>query len=168
MAAAGRPAHGFVGGYAAVLSSPFAREIVAIGFFEGALAWGAFAYIGANLHLRFGLSFTFVGLTVACFGIGGLIYAGLVRHLVLRLGQTGLILIGGLIIGAAYVALALQAVWWVAPFAVTAIGLGFYMFHNTLQTKATQMTPAARGTAVALFSSSLYFGQTAGVTAGAS
>jgi predicted MFS family arabinose efflux permease len=45
---------------------------------------------------------------------------------------------------------------------VTAIGLGFYMFHNTLQTKATQMTPEARGTAVAIFSSALYFGQTAG------
>jgi MFS transporter, YNFM family, putative membrane transport protein len=41
------------------------------------------------------------------------------------------------------------------------------MFHNTLQTKATQMTPEARGTAVAIFSSALYFGQTAGVAAGA-
>jgi predicted MFS family arabinose efflux permease len=41
------------------------------------------------------------------------------------------------------------------------------MFHNTLQTNATQMTPEARGTAVAIFSSSLYMGQTAGVTAGA-
>jgi MFS transporter, YNFM family, putative membrane transport protein len=161
------PPRSFVSGYAAVLSNPFARKIVAIAFLEGAVAWGAFAYIGANLHLRFGLSFTLVGLTVACFGIGGLIYAGLVRHLVYLLGQTGLILIGGVIIAAAYVALAIEAVWWVAPIAVTAIGLGFYMFHNTLQTKATQMAPEARGTAVALFSSSLYFGQTAGVTAGA-
>ena len=161
------PRRGFVGGYAAVLSNPFARMIIAVAFLEGAVAWGAFAYIGANLHLRFGFSFTLVGLTVACFGIGGLIYAGLVRHFVYRLGQTGLTVIGGLIIAAAYVALAIEAVWWLAPVAVTAIGLGFYMFHNTLQTKATQMTPEARGTAVALFSSALYFGQTAGVTAGA-
>jgi MFS transporter, YNFM family, putative membrane transport protein len=42
-----------------------------------------------------------------------------------------------------------------------------YMLHNTLQTKATQMTPQARGTAVGLFSSALYIGQTAGVAAGA-
>ncbi len=41
------------------------------------------------------------------------------------------------------------------------------MLHNTLQTNATQMTPEARGTAVALFSSSLYIGQTAGVAVGA-
>jgi YNFM family putative membrane transporter len=41
------------------------------------------------------------------------------------------------------------------------------MLHNTLQTNATQMTPQARGTAVGLFSSALYVGQTAGVAAGA-
>jgi predicted MFS family arabinose efflux permease len=37
------------------------------------------------------------------------------------------------------------------------------MLHNTLQTNATQMTPQARGTAVAIFSSALYLGQTLGV-----
>jgi MFS transporter, YNFM family, putative membrane transport protein len=158
---------GFVADYAAVLSNPFARIILIMAFIEAALAWGAFAYIGANLHVRFGLSLTLIGLTVACFGVGGLIYAGLVRSLVYRLGQAGLIVTGGFLITAAYVVLAFQPAWWLAPVAVTAIGLGFYMFHNTLQTKATQMTPEARGTAVAIFSSALYFGQTAGVAAGA-
>jgi predicted MFS family arabinose efflux permease len=42
-------------------------------------------------------------------------------------------------------------------------GLGFYMLHNTLQVQATQMAPAARGTAVTLFASSLFFGQSTGV-----
>jgi YNFM family putative membrane transporter len=158
---------GFVADYAAVLSNPFARMIIIVGFIEGALAWGAFAYIGANLHLRFGLSFSLVGLTVACFGVGGLIYSGLVRLLVHRLGQIWLTVIGGFVITAAYIVLTIQPAWWFAPIAVTAIGLGFYMFHNTLQTKATQMTPEARGTAVAIFSSALYFGQTAGVGVGA-
>ena len=41
------------------------------------------------------------------------------------------------------------------------------MLHNTLQTNATQMTPEARGTAVAIFSSAIYLGQTLGVAAGA-
>ena len=53
------------------------------------------------------------------------------------------------------------------PGSVTAIGLGFYALHNTLQTNATQMTPQARGTAVAIFSSAIYLGQTIGVAAGA-
>jgi predicted MFS family arabinose efflux permease len=158
---------GFVADYAAVLSNPFARIILITAFFEAALAWGAFAYIGAELHQRFGLSLTLIGLTVACFGVGGLIYTGLVRHLVYRLGQAGLPVIGGFLITAAYVVLTFQQAWWPAPMAVTAIGLGFYMFHNTLQTKATQMTPEARGTAVGVFSSAIYLGQTAGVAAGA-
>jgi predicted MFS family arabinose efflux permease len=63
--------------------------------------------------------------------------------------------------------LAVGAAWWLAPIAVTMFGLGFYALHNTLQTNATQMTPQARGTAVAIFSSAIYLGQTGGVTAGA-
>ncbi len=161
------PRLGLIADYAVVLSNPFARIVIVAAFFEGALAWGAFAYIGADLHLRFGLTYTLVGLTVGCFGIGGLIYAGMVKLLVRRLGQIGLAIGGSLILALAYVTLATGAAWWLAPVATTAIGLGFYMLHNTLQTNATQMTPEARGTAVALFSSALYIGQTAGVAAGA-
>jgi len=50
---------------------------------------------------------------------------------------------------------------------VTLFGLGFYCLHNTLQTNATQMTPQARGTAVAVFSSAIYLAQMAGVAVGA-
>jgi MFS transporter, YNFM family, putative membrane transport protein len=74
--------------------------------------------------------------------------------------------IGGTLIAIAYVTLAFSPHVYIAPFATTLIGLGFYMLHNTLQTNATQMTPEARGTGVAIFSSALYLGQTAGVAAG--
>jgi len=163
----GRGLRGFAAEYAAVLSNPFARFVLVASFFEFALMWGAFAYIGAYLRMRFGLSFALVGIAVGCFGIGGLIYAGLVKLLVRYLGQVGLAVGGAFILAAAYIAIAIGPVWWLVPAATTAIGLGFYMLHNTFQTNATLMTPEARGTAVALFSSALYVGQTAGVTAGA-
>jgi predicted MFS family arabinose efflux permease len=158
---------GFVAEYTAVLSNPFARVVLLAAFLEFGVTWGAFAYIGAYLHLRFGLGFALVGIAVACFGLGGLLYAALVKILVRRLGQVGLAIGGALILSAAFVALAAAPVWWLAPAATMLIGLGFYMLHNTLQTNATLMTPEARGTAVSLFSSSLYMGQTAGVAAGA-
>jgi predicted MFS family arabinose efflux permease len=63
----------------------------------------------------------------------------------------------------AYAIIAFTPHAYVAPFAITGIGLGYYMLHNTLQTNATQMTPEARGTAVGIFSSALYLGQTFGV-----
>ena len=150
-------------GYSLVLSSAWARIVMLAVAAETALVFGAFAYVGADLHSRFGLSFTLVGLVVGTFGVGGLIYAGAVKWLVLRLGQRGLALYGSVMLALAYLMLALAPGALVAPFAVTLIGLGFYMLHNTLQTNATQMTPQARGTAVALFSAAVYFGQTAGV-----
>ena len=139
---------------------------IAIAFLEGIMAWGAFTYVGADLHLRFGLSFTYVGLIVGAFAIGGLLYSLSVRRLLHWFGQTGLSAGGGLLLALAYLTLAFSNVWWLAPVAVLAIGLGFYMLHNTLQTNATQMTPEARGTAVSVFSSALYIGQMAGVALG--
>jgi YNFM family putative membrane transporter len=157
---------GFIADYSAVLRSPWARAVIVIAFIESAAMFGAFTYVGADLHLRFGVGFTLVGLFVGAFAIGGLIYSLSVRLLVNRFGQTGLAAGGGALLALAYVTLAFEPHYWIAPAAILTIGLGFYMLHNTLQTNATQMTPQARGTAVAIFSSALYLGQTAGVAAG--
>jgi predicted MFS family arabinose efflux permease len=159
-------ARSFLADYRVVLSNPWARTVVLAGAFEAALMWGAFAYIGADLYLRFGLSFTRIGLIVAVFGIGGLTYAALVPRLVRWFGQIGLATCGGLLLGVAYLVLAFATAWWIAPLCVIAIGLGFYMLHNTMQTNATQMSPEARGTAVSLFSAALYVGQSLGVLGG--
>jgi predicted MFS family arabinose efflux permease len=125
--------------------------------------FGGFAYVGADLHLRFGVNFAVVGLFVGAFAIGGLIYSLSVRRLVERLGQIGLVTGGGVMLALAYATIAFAPHAYFAPFAITGIGLGYYMLHNTLQTNATQMTPEARGTAVGIFSSALYLGQTLGV-----
>ena len=93
---------GFVADYAAVLSNPWARFVILAVFIEASIGWGAFAYVGADLHLRFGLSFTAIGLIVGTFGIGGLIYAGSVQQLVNLFGQPGLAIFGGVLLGIAY------------------------------------------------------------------
>ncbi len=153
--------------YGIVLRNPWARLICLFALLESALVFGAFAYVGADLHLRFDLSFTLIGIVIGTFGVGGLLYAASVTMLVRRLGQRRLVLSGGLLLGLSFLLLALGLAWWVAPIAVTAIGLGFYMLHNTLQTNATQMSPDARGTAVGLFSAAIYIGQSFGVAAAA-
>ena len=157
---------GFVADYVSVLSNPWARVVILAVFIEASIAWGAFTYVGADLHLRFGMSFTAIGLIIGAFGVGGLVYAASVQQLVDLFGQAGLAIFGGVLLAAAYLLLAIGAAWWIAPIAVAAIGLGFYALHNTLQTNATQMIPQARATAVAIFSSMIYFGQMIGVAAG--
>lgn len=168
--ASSRPAArrgGLIAEYRVVLGTPWARFIVTCVFFEAALLYAVLSFIGADLHLRFGLSFTMVGLVVGCFAVGGLIYTFAVRVLVNRLGQMGLVIAGGALVSSGFLTLSFQPVWWPAPVATTLIGLGFYMVHNTLQTNATQMSPEARATAVAIFSSAIYMGITVGVAAAA-
>ncbi len=161
-----QPGHGFVSDYSTVLRSSWARTVIAIAFIESAAMFGAYTYVGADLHLRFGLNFALVGLVVGAFAVGGLLYSLSVKVLVHRFGQVGLAAGGGALLAAAFILLAFEPTAWLAPFATVSTGLGFYMLHNTLQTNATQMTPQARGTAVAIFSAALYLGQTAGVAAG--
>jgi predicted MFS family arabinose efflux permease len=161
-----RKGGGFIADNKAVLRSSWSRTLIALAFIEAASIFGAFAFVGADLHIRFGESFTVVGLFVGFFALGGLTYSLSVRALVKRLGPTGLAAGGGMVLAAAFVILAVEPVAWLAPVAIFGVGLGFYMLHNTLQTNATQMTPEARGTAVGLFSAGLYLGQTAGSAVG--
>jgi len=57
----------------------------------------------------------------------------------------------------------LTPVWQVFIACTVGLGLGFYMLHNTVQTKATEMAPHSRGSALALYSSGWALGQAAGV-----
>jgi MFS transporter, YNFM family, putative membrane transport protein len=154
---------GFIVDNLTVLRGRWARTIIFMAFIESVFMFGAFAYVGADLHLRFGVNFAIVGLFVGAFAIGGLIYSLSVRRLVDRFGQIGLVTLGGAMLAVAYLFIAFAPHAYLAPFAITGLGLGYYMLHNTLQTNATQMTPEARGTAVGIFSSALYLGQTFGV-----
>jgi YNFM family putative membrane transporter len=158
---------GMMESYRIVLGSPWARVMLLSVGLEGTFFQGVFSYIGADLHLRFGVSFAGVGVIIGVFALGGLIYAATVRPMMKRLGQTGIAKTGGIVLGLGFLTLAVQPVWYFAPLATLALGLGFYMLHNTLQTEATQMVPQVRGTGVTLFASMYFLGQTLGVALGA-
>jgi predicted MFS family arabinose efflux permease len=146
-----------------ILQRPWARILLGTTFFEGVLMFGAFAFVGAHLHQRFGIGSGLVGLTIAAFGIGALLYALSASYLVARLGPARLTLVGSVLLAIGYGALALTPWLWIAPPAVALVGLGFYMLHNTLQTEATQLAPEARGLSVSLFAIVLFTGQSVGV-----
>lgn len=149
-----------------VLTEARARWLLALVFLEGIAAFGALGFAASHLHRWQGLSLTRAGLAVALFGVGGLIFAALARLLVRRLGETGLALGGGTLMGAGFLALALAPTPMGASLGAFVAGLGFYMMHNTLQINATQMAPAARGTAMAVFAGCLFLGQSVGVGLG--
>lgn len=149
-------------GYALLFGRFWARVVLATVFVEGFLFYGAFTFIGAYLRHAFGLDYAFVGLLLGCLGLGGLLYAISVRRLMARLGERGLPLVGGALLALAFVTVGAGPLMLMAP-AITALGLGLYMLHATLQTNATQMAPEARGLAVSTFANALFIGQAAGV-----
>lgn len=151
--------------YAALLRSSNARAVLLTVSIEGFLFYGTFGFIGAYLHEKFSLSYTAVGMFVAAFGVGGLLYSFAVRVLVARLGETGMVLAGGFTLLAAFGALALAPSSIVVVPALLSLGFGFYMLHNTLQTHGTELAPQARGMGVSLFACCLFLSQSVGVSA---
>ena len=72
--------------YAAVLADRWVRIMILTVFLEGGLFYGAYAYAGAYLKERFGLSYLLIGGMLAGFGLGGVVYSLLVKWLLARLG----------------------------------------------------------------------------------
>lgn len=147
----------------AVLRRRWALTIVLVVALEGGTFWGAFTFVGADLHQRFDMGFAAIGLAVAAFGAGGFAYVMMAPQLVRLLGERGLCIWGGTGLGIAFAGMALAPVAEVMFAAIVLSGISFYMLHNTLQTHGTQMAPEARGAGMALFALCLFVGQAIGV-----
>ena len=146
-----------------LLGLPRVRWVLGVTAAEGALVFGAMAFMPTHLHQQYGLSVVAAGSVMMLSGVGGLFYSQMARRWLAWLGERGLVRTGAGLVVVGFLLLAWGHAAWVGMLACTLTGLGFYMLHNTLQVQATQMAPAARGTAVTLFASSLFFGQSTGV-----
>ena len=148
---------------AGVLGNPWPRVVVVTVFVEGVLVFGALAFVPTHLHFVRGMEMSRAGLMLLPYGLGGVMFALVVQRVMRRLGEPGLVVAGVLFLAAGFLALALAPWASLAPFACLFAGFGFYMVHNTLQTNGTQMAPERRGAGMALFASSFFTGQSAGV-----
>lgn len=149
----------------AVLRLPWARVVLLAVLAEGFFLLGPLSYLPTYLHVHHRLPLSTASGLAALNAVGGLAYAFTARHIVARLGEWRMVLAGGWLMGAGFLA------WWISAWPLLAgpialvVGFGTFLYHNTLQTHATQMSPAARGTSVAVFASFLFTGQALGVTA---
>lgn len=144
--------------YLAAVRAPRMLPLLLLIMVEGFIYNGVFSYLGGYLNHRFALGSLAIGLLLGFAGVTQLSAARVLRYLVLRLGERRLILVGGGMMGAAYVVAALVPRW---PFFLVSMllaGAGFVLCHTTLQTRATETFPQSRGTAVALFAFALFLG----------
>lgn len=142
---------------------PHARAVLFTALLQGALAFGVMAIWASHLHARLGLSLTAAGASVALAGVGGLLYMLTARRLIPWLGERRLVRVGAVLLALGACGLAFAPHVALAPLASLVAGFGLFMLQNTLQTNATQMAPQARGVGVAMFSTSLFIGQSLGV-----
>ena len=167
---ASRPAArpGFVAQVRVILTGTWSRIVLLAGFAEGAAAFGVLAIWASHLHGAMGLPLALAGAIVALFGMGGVFYMMVARHMIRRLGQARLVLFGTCLMGLATLVLGYVPYRLASIAASLVAGFGFFMFHNTMQASAAQMVPAARGMAVSFFASVLFLGQSVGVLIAAS
>jgi predicted MFS family arabinose efflux permease len=140
------------------------RQVLIVTAIEGALVFGAMAFIPTHLHQQFDMSVVLAGSVMMLYGVGGLLYSQFARRWLGWLGgERGLVKTGVACIVVGLLMLAWAHLPVLGMLGCFATGFGFYMLHNTLQVQATQMAPASRGTAVTLFACLLFFGQSTGV-----
>ena len=148
-----------------LLAVPPVRYVVSATLVEAFFFFGAYSFLGAFLKTRFDLSLTLIGAILTGYGIGGVLYTLVVRRLLRALGQRGLLAWAGVICCTCFAVMALAPLWGLAIPCSVGLGFSFYMVHNTLQVKATEMSPHARGAGVSLFSTAWFLGQALGVAA---
>lgn len=154
---------GMFGQTSDILRNAWVRTMLGVSVVHGAAGFGVVATVASHLHETHGLALSWSGAIVALFGLGGVSYMIVARHLIRRLGEYGLARWGGWGLALALGVVGLSPWWALAPVAMLMGGFAFFMLHNTLQTHATQMAPQARGLGVSLFASGLFVGQALGV-----
>jgi predicted MFS family arabinose efflux permease len=148
--------------YVGLFRMPAARVLYAAVAIEGGLVFGAFPHFAPLLESR-GLGGTAeAGLALAAFGCGGFLYAAIVAQLLRLLGQRRMVRLGGLLAALALLGMGFA---WTAPIFIGCallLGTGFFMIHNTIQVRASEISPTARASGLAMHSFSFFLGQTAG------
>jgi len=143
-----------------LLHLPTAQVVLTTVFLEGGFVFGGLAFLGASMLDRYSfLGPSQVGLMLAGFGLGGLFYSISVKRLVPRIGERGILLLGGCLLFTASILIGFLPRWWLFIPGMVIYGMGYYTMHGTLQTRATELNPQARATAVSLFAFIFFLGQ---------
>ncbi len=150
---------GAIDGYRLVLANRTSLVVFGVVMGEGIFFFCVFPFVGAMLIERGSGGPVAAGVALAGFAVGGVIYGSVVRYMIASLGQWNMLRVGGVMAGLSFLAIsATNGPIGIASLFVIA-GFGFYMMHNTLQARATELAPAARGSTFALFSAAMFLGQ---------
>jgi predicted MFS family arabinose efflux permease len=150
-------------GYRTIFHNPLAKFCFGAVFLEGMFLMGIFPYVAVLQQQSSGeTSAAIAGLVIAGFALGGVVYSLTVSRLLARIGERGLMRIGAGLMGCGLLAIALRLAWPYEALIFMTLGCGFYMMHGVIQIYATDLAPAARGSAAATHSGFFCLGMAIG------
>jgi predicted MFS family arabinose efflux permease len=160
---AGRPNVGLIAkNYRSIFSNPLAKICFGAVFLEAVFMYGVFPYIATMMHEAGETRASIAGIVIAGFGIGGALYGMSVSRLLAVLGERRLMQGGGFVMGACLIVIAFGLPWPIEFVNFAVLGFGFYMLHAVIQIYASELSPKARGSAMALHSFFFFLGQAVG------
>jgi predicted MFS family arabinose efflux permease len=148
--------------YQLVFRNPRAFVCYGTVFVEGIAIYGVVPFIGDLLESGHAGGPREAGFVIAGLGVGGIVFSMLVSLVVRILDILTMMRLGGIIAAIGLGSLILKTSWPVWAFAFSLIGFGFFMLHSSLQNKATELAPTARGSAISLHAFFFFLGQAAG------
>jgi predicted MFS family arabinose efflux permease len=149
--------------YAGILRMPAARPLFIGVFLEGMAVFGVFPFLSVLLARDDISGTTQAGLAVGAFGMGGFGYTLLAPLLLRRLGQGRMMQLAGVLAAAGMCGIAAAPLGVAWPLlGAFLLGLGYFMLHNSIQVRVTEVAPRARGSAVALHAFCFFLGQSLG------
>jgi predicted MFS family arabinose efflux permease len=152
----------FVPNYRSVFRNPLAKICFGAVFLEAVFMYGCFPYIATMLREAGVTRASIAGVVIAGFGIGGALYGVLVSRLLPLLGEQRMMRAGGATLGFCLLMIAARLIWPLEFFNFALLGFGFYMLHAVIQIYASELSPTARGSAMALHSFFFFLGQAVG------
>jgi DHA1 family inner membrane transport protein len=148
--------------YSTIFHNPLAKICFSTVFLEATFMYGCFPYIATMLHEIGEPRASIAGIVIAGFGIGGAIYGISVSRVLPWLGERRMMRFGGVAMGFCLLVIAARMPWPVQFANFVLLGFSFYMLHAVIQIYASELAPAARGSAIALHSFFFFLGQAAG------
>lgn len=151
-----------VNSYRTIFANPRAKWTYLGVLLEGIAIFGIFPFVAILLHEVGEYRATIAGFVIAGFAVGGAVFGLIVAPMLKLFGTRGLMIWGGLIAASMLCLSTLRLSWPVEFAAFFVMGIGFYMMHNCFQLAASEIAPKARGSAIALHSSSFFIGHAVG------
>jgi len=148
--------------YRSIFANPLAKICFGAVFLEAVFMYGVFPYIATMMHQAGETRASIAGIVIAGFGIGGALYGVSVSRLLAALGERRLLHAGGVVMGGCLIVIASRAAWPIEFVNFAVLGFGFYMLHAVIQIYASELSPKARGSAMALHSFFFFLGQAVG------